>query len=107
MKTKWKVQEAPTGRYKSFERRGWPQLLYEDGKLAASIQCDDDYSFARARIGKHAPLTVLIYDYSLGVKHRKVRKLVRRFDRFDLAKKAAETSLAANPEFAAHKRTTP
>lgn len=46
----------------------------------------------------------MIYDYSLGVQQRKVRKLVQRFSHIDKAKVAAEAALAAHPEFAAHKR---
>ena len=36
-KVKWKVASAPTGRYRSFERRGWPGADYEGDIPAASI----------------------------------------------------------------------
>jgi hypothetical protein len=65
MKLKWRVQEVPTGRYRSFQRRGWPNATYPDGKLAASISCEDDYQPHNVKVGKHAPLKVRVCDYSV------------------------------------------
>lgn len=60
----WKVAEAPTGMYRSFERRGWPVAHYADGSVAACISCEDDYCPRDVREGKHAPLTVRVADHS-------------------------------------------
>lgn len=65
MKHKWKVSEAPTGRYRSFERRSWPSADYENGKPAAFIQCVDEYQPGRVKTRSHAPLLLRIADYSV------------------------------------------
>lgn len=104
MKTKWRVHAAPTGQYRSFQYRSWPSLEYEDGQLAASIHCEDSYSAPTAKSGRHAPLRVHIYDYSLGAQHRKCRVLVERYSSLDKAKAAAEATLKRYPQFAANKR---
>jgi hypothetical protein len=59
MKLKWKVAEAPTGRYRSFSHRGWPSATYPNGDYAGGLYCEDDYTPARAR-GEvpHRPITV-------------------------------------------------
>jgi hypothetical protein len=62
-KVVWHVAPVPTGRYRSFERRGWPTANYgKHGLIAASISCDDEYYPSDVREGKHAPLTVRIAD---------------------------------------------
>lgn len=62
----WRVQSAPTGKYRSFERRGWPHAYYEDGAPAAMITCDrDEYVPSRVKTGEHAPLRVHIADHSV------------------------------------------
>lgn len=59
MKLKWKVQEAPTGRYRSFSHRGWPSATYPNGDYAGGLYCEDDYNGARARGEQaHRPITV-------------------------------------------------
>jgi len=46
----WRVQPPPTGRYRSFQRRGWPQATFgKDGPLLAMLDCEDDYTPARAQ----------------------------------------------------------
>lgn len=60
MKIKWKVQEAPTGPYKSFHRRGWPLANFEDGSYAATLHCDDYYAPSRVRNGVHSPIKVTV-----------------------------------------------
>lgn len=65
MKIKWKVQPVPAGRYGCFQPRGWPTASYEDGRPAASIDCDDDYMPRRVRQGAHGELTVRVADYSV------------------------------------------
>lgn len=104
MKMQWKVEPNPTGRYRSFQFRGWPSLEYEDGQLAASIHCEDSYSMSLVKSGRHGPLSVHIYDYSLGAQHRKCRVLVERFTDLGKAKAAAEATLRRHPQFLANKR---
>ena len=60
MKIKWKVSEAPTGPYKSFQRRGWPIATFDDGSYAATLQCEDEYRPSSVKSGQHKPITVTI-----------------------------------------------
>lgn len=99
MKLKWKVQPAPTGRYRSFDKRGWPQLLTPSDRVAAFIDCEDSYYPPWVREGRHKELSVIIYDHTNGMQQRKTRRLVARFANLDEAKKAAETFLAAHVDF--------
>lgn len=78
IKIKWKVDPAPTGRYRSFEKRGWPRAEYDDGQLAASIICESDYIPRNVKEGKHADLKIIIYDYSSGKRVMKSLKLTER-----------------------------
>jgi hypothetical protein len=48
VKLKWKVSDAPTGQYRSFQSRSWPAAS-ANGQMVAQILCDDDYTPARAR----------------------------------------------------------
>lgn len=81
-KLKWKISEAPTGRYRSFEHRPWPMALYPDGQLAAQIVCEDSwhrsYKPRVAKSGEHPPLTLHVFDYSDGVQVRHCRKAKTR-----------------------------
>jgi len=104
MKTKWKVHPAPTGRYRSFESRGWPYLEYEDGQLAASIQCGENYSLRKAASKEHGRLTVIVYDYRQGSSDRKFLKVAHTFPDLPSAKRAAEKVLDEYPEFLPSKR---
>jgi len=71
MKIKWKVQPAPTGRYRSFEKRGWPSAKLPDGTLIGYISCKDVYFPADSKSGKHAPLTVHVYNFNPSDEQRK------------------------------------
>lgn len=104
MKMAWKVSPPPTGSYRSFQFRSWPCLEYEDGQLAASIHCENSYSMPVVKAGNHGPLSVHVYDYSLGAQKRKCRVLVERFKSLDKAKAAAEAKLKRYPQFAANRR---
>lgn len=60
-KITWKVASAPTGRYRSFEHRGWPHAYWSDGLTCAFISCEDSYTPARARGEQtHAELVVWV-----------------------------------------------
>jgi hypothetical protein len=59
LKYRWKVQPKPTGRFASFERRGWPEVLVGD-VMIAYIRCEDDYIPHLVRLGLHKPLKLMI-----------------------------------------------
>lgn len=101
LKAKWKVQEAPTGRYRAFYRRGWPQLLTDkgEGHLLASIKCDTDYVPMWVRDGTHEELTVFLYNYSKGPVHRTCHCLKARFARLEEAKAAVDAFYAKHPDW--------
>ncbi|AYP28278.1 hypothetical protein HWB92_gp020 [Serratia phage vB_SmaA_3M] len=42
-KLKWSVSQAPTGRFRSFEKRAFPYADYANGRPAAKIECDKSY----------------------------------------------------------------
>lgn len=48
MKLKWRVDPAPTGRYRSFSRRGWPSADYANGECAACIVSVNDVEYTPA-----------------------------------------------------------
>lgn len=52
MKIKWKVAAPPVGRYRSFEKRGWPTAYYKDGKPAVFVHCKEAYLPADVKAGK-------------------------------------------------------
>ena len=65
-KIKWKVDPAPTGKYSSFSKRGWPIANYVDANESscAAIYCEDDYNIRDAASGKHKPLELRLADHS-------------------------------------------
>lgn len=99
MKIKWKVQSPPTGRWRSFEKRGWPGASYqnEDETPAAMITCEDEYRPRDVKTGNHAPLNVFIAD------HReqawKWRKLKKQAVDLGEAKRLVDQALNQHPEF--------
>lgn len=96
---KWKVQEKPTGRYASFFKRGWPQLFYPSGELAASIVCEEDYRPYKVKTGEHAELGIIFYSYVEGAQKRKLLRLHRRFTTLASAKEAAAEIIGKHPEW--------
>lgn len=97
VKLKWKVAEAPTGPYRSFEKRRWPTAEYVDGSPAARIECDDRYVPANARSGNHAPLTLWIADHS-AKPNWAWRKAKSTFATLQEAKDAVTDLLKKNPQ---------
>lgn len=97
MKIKWKVQDAPTGQFRSFFKRGWP-LGEVNGQPFASFGCKDDYS-AKAARGEieHAPLKVYIADWRQP-RGFTWRKMKGEFASLVEAKAAAQKLLDANPD---------
>lgn len=76
VKITWRVNAEPAGRYRAFERRGWPVAFYgnADGPVCARIECDDEYVPSRVRNGAHAPLRIYLADYH----YRERPRLARR-----------------------------
>ena len=87
---KWQTQPAPTGRYKAFDKRGWPHADFNGTEFtAAAIYCDDDYRPSNAKLGHHAPLTVRVADYRADGKSWEWRTMKNRPATLDEAKKQA------------------
>ena len=98
---KWKVASAPTGRYRSFEHWAWPSATYLDGSPLAEIRCADNYYPARAKEGRHAPLTLHVTNYNCDhEKHGAFqwRKIKGEFSNIDAAKAMLDVVIAANPQ---------
>lgn len=100
MKVTWKVAPPPTGRYRSFEKRGWPFATYKDDKSAALIACDDEYVPSKVATGDHKELTVRIADYTAVTGGSYTwRTMKARFKTLKDAKDAVEAFLTQNPTF--------
>jgi len=104
-KIKWTVGAAPTGKYRSFEKRAWPSADYQDAKESscAMIQCEDRYEPSMAKTGNHKELTVYIADYSaptIAAKGRWTwRALKKRCTTLQEAKDLVQDFLEKNPTF--------
>jgi len=82
----------------SFHKRSWPTAEYEDGSMAAMIQCEDNYHYQKAKTGNHAALTVYVADHSLDPVW-KWRKLILTFETLKEAKEAVLEILKKYPNF--------
>ena len=60
---KWKVSDKPVGRYRSVEKRAWPYAYYDDGAIAARIECDDAYVPSAIKDGQEFTLWLYIAVY--------------------------------------------
>ena len=58
-KIKWEVMPAPTGRYRSFQQRGWPWGLIDD-ELIFTFDCKDDYEPRLIKTGSHATISMVV-----------------------------------------------
>ena len=103
MKLKWKVDEKPTGKFSSFERRGWPTAEFANGDSAARIECENEYIPSNVRIGQHAPLAVRIACWTQNRTPAQPafvwRRLTLRFATLQEAKATAESFIEQHPEF--------
>lgn len=103
VKLVWRVDPVPTGRFRSFQRRGWPSADYADGSPAFMLSSDDEYVPAKVRAGDHKPLELRVADYREASleKHGGWRwaRLKARPATLDEAKRLAEEFLKAHPEF--------
>jgi len=62
-KITWHTDQAPTGRYRSFQNRGWPHAENERGDWIFDVRCDDEYVPAKVKTGDHKPLTLRFAKY--------------------------------------------
>lgn len=104
IKLKWKMADAPTGRFKSFHKRGWPSATKHGTDIPmASIECEDSYTADKAKSGEHAELIVRIADWTPPTDKTKARwqwrTLKARFTSLEAAKAAALETLIKNPSF--------
>jgi hypothetical protein len=97
MKYTWRVSPVPIGRYKSFNKRGWPFAEYENGDIACHIICKDSYSKYTMLTGLHSVLTVMVADHSSGKLVN--RNLKQTFKTLNEAKTAFKRFIKAHPEF--------
>lgn len=110
VKLYWKVEPEPTGRYRSFARRGWPSAYYVTGgvrtdteklKPAAFLVCDDDYDPPKVRTGQHRPIEIIVLHHQ----HPQAGNSWKRFrlketgDTLDRAKQIVQKFLDEHPEF--------
>ena len=102
---RWRVDPVPTGRYRSFQTRGWPTGEYPDGRAAASLHCDDEYTPARARGEQpHGPIKVRVAQwFSPEERGERAafewRTVKRRAATLEEAKALAVRVLRQHPEF--------
>lgn len=103
VKLKWTVQPASTGRYRSFEKRGWPHAHYADGSAAAYISCEQAYRPDIAKSGEHGELTVRVAEYPAvrapGAQAFHWRTIKARFATLEAAKAAAQRFIDQRPDF--------
>lgn len=64
IKLKWLVCPEPTGRFRSFETRGFPTADYPEGQTAARIVCSESYmpSVHKDATNLHLELHVACYE---------------------------------------------
>lgn len=92
-KIKWRVDPAPTGRYRSFEKRGWPGADYSTGAAAAQIYSTTGQAYipSLARTGQHAPLELRVAEHGFwngdsSPETFRWRRVKQRFSTVDEAK---------------------
>lgn len=94
---KWEVEPAPTGRYGSFEKRGWPIGFLDGDGQRVLIRCNDEYVPARVKTGDHSELTVSVDIYDNITGKTKLATLKQRAKTLKEAKELAEGFFARNP----------
>lgn len=104
MKLIWRVAPAPTGRYRVFQKRGWPSADWPNGQCAVMLSCEDAYSPARAR-GEvpHEEIRVYVADHSHlttdGRPNFQWKLCKVRARSLEQAKRVAERVLELYPQF--------
>jgi len=103
MKLKWRVSPKPSGRYRGFDVRGWPDADFTDGNTAASIECSEEYYPSIAKSGEHSELTIRVaawgYDKKPGGSAFTWLTLKKRAKTLKEAKELAAAFFDKYPEF--------
>ena len=99
---KWHVEEASTGPYRSFHKRGFPRGEFQNGKPALHLVCADNYISAKTI--PNSPIKVLVAQYHPENIRAKFgafswRTIAREFATVAEAKAAGEKFLSQHPEF--------
>jgi len=97
MKIKWEVSPAPTGPYRSFQKRSWPVGMFNDNKQRVLLRCADEYVPARVKTGDHAEIEVWL-DLWNGEKTKLVR-MTNRCATLQEAKAQASDFLDRRPQY--------
>jgi hypothetical protein len=95
---KWRVNEPPTGMYRSFAHRGWPEADYRDGRTAVCLYATDGRDYAPRLRGDDVvglELRIRFVDYRTGHVWRTLKATAKTLAE---AKKIAEDVLTAHPE---------
>lgn len=97
VKLKWRLAEKPTGPYRSFYPRHWPQAWVDD-HLVASLSSTSDRAYSRP-IAESEELRIFVYDYRGGVQARAMRSLKARPVGVKAAKELVQRFYSANPDW--------
>lgn len=105
MKFIWVVSPQPTGRYRSFERRAWPECWSgkhtdDDACLIADIVELDGASYYGSdakRTDLRLKVKVFIYTIENGLRHRQVRRSKATFSSIAECKDFVKRYFTANP----------
>lgn len=101
-KINWQVASPPTGRYRSFFRRGWPTGSINHYPIA-HIKCEDEYIPSKVANASHKPLKVQVAIKSSEAEREKKgaftwKTLKAEFKTLKAAKEAAEKFYNEHPE---------
>lgn len=95
----WKVDAPPTGRYRSFSKRGWPSAEFgKDENIAFKIYCEDAYRPVDVKTGNHGVLSLHVADYSDHKTSFTWKRFKKEFSRLEDAKKFANNYYENHPE---------
>jgi transcription elongation factor Elf1 len=102
LKLKWKIDPPPTGRFRSFQTRGWPSAHYLDGNPAIHLFCDEEYSGRTAK-ANGLEIRIQVADWSAPSNKETGsgftwRQMKQRGTSLTDARAKAEAILAAHPE---------
>jgi hypothetical protein len=111
MKLFWKVADKPTGRYRSFDSRAWPNAWWgkpEAGSIAALLSCTDEYVPALVREGKHAPITITVchYNHPEAGNSSKRFRLKKQAATLDEAKQMVQAFYDSHPDWLPKEKQT-
>lgn len=98
MKIKWRVDPAPTGKWRSFTKRGWPMAETTDkGEPVFRLDCADVPRLVRE--GKHAEIEILVRcgRQALDGLGWQWKRLVKRAATLDEAKAIVARFIEQNP----------